>query len=94
MEYCDEGTIAEVAKAGLPEDMIRRYTREITIAVSVLHESGIVHRDIKGKIKCQCHGQGLFSQSCMLHPWQRQNENSITNAHWIVSSNGIQARKM
>ncbi|XP_072036132.1 mitogen-activated protein kinase kinase kinase 4-like [Amphiura filiformis] len=48
MEYCDEGTIAEVAKAGLPEDMIRRYTREITIAISVLHERGIVHRDIKG----------------------------------------------
>ena len=49
MEYCDEGTIAEVAKAGLPEEMIRNYTREITVAISVLHERGIVHRDVKGK---------------------------------------------
>ncbi|XP_071480035.1 mitogen-activated protein kinase kinase kinase 4-like [Diadema antillarum] len=48
MEYCDEGTIAEVAKTGLPEEMIRQYTREITIAVSVLHDNNIIHRDIKG----------------------------------------------
>ncbi|XP_071800919.1 mitogen-activated protein kinase kinase kinase 4-like [Asterias amurensis] len=48
MEYCDEGTIAEVAKAGLPEEMVRRYAQEITVAISVLHEHGIVHRDIKG----------------------------------------------
>ena len=49
MEYCDEGTIEEVAKAGLPEVMVRRYAQEITVAISVLHEHGIVHRDIKGK---------------------------------------------
>ncbi|XP_022089854.1 mitogen-activated protein kinase kinase kinase 4-like [Acanthaster planci] len=48
MEYCDEGTIAEVAKAGLPEQMVRCYTQEITVAISFLHEHGIVHRDIKG----------------------------------------------
>ena len=48
MEYCDEGTIAEVAKAGLPEEMVRRYAQEITVAISFLHEHGIVHRDIKG----------------------------------------------
>ncbi|XP_077977573.1 mitogen-activated protein kinase kinase kinase 4-like [Glandiceps talaboti] len=48
MEYCDEGTIAEAAKQGLPEHLIRRYTYEITVAINSLHEHGIVHRDIKG----------------------------------------------
>ena len=49
MEYCSEGTIAEVAKLGLPEAMVRKYTSELLAAVNVLHESGIVHRDIKGQ---------------------------------------------
>ncbi|XP_070567401.1 mitogen-activated protein kinase kinase kinase 4-like isoform X2 [Ptychodera flava] len=48
MEYCDEGTLAEAARQGLPEHLIRRYTYEITTAINVLHGSGIVHRDIKG----------------------------------------------
>lgn len=48
MEYCAEGTIEEVAKQGLPEVMVRKYTAEILIAINVLHENGIVHRDIKG----------------------------------------------
>ena len=48
MEYCDTGTIVEAAKAGLPEYLIRRYTRELCLAVSHLHENRIVHRDIKG----------------------------------------------
>ena len=48
MEYCAEGTIAEVAKQGLSEGMIRKYTKEITQAVLYLHEHNIVHRDIKG----------------------------------------------
>ena len=48
MEYCEEGTIEEVAKQGLPEGMVRKYTAEILIAINVLHENGIVHRDIKG----------------------------------------------
>ena len=48
MEYCAEGTIEEVAKQGLPEGMVRKYTAEILIAINVLHENGIVHRDIKG----------------------------------------------
>ena len=50
MEYCDRGTLDEVSKQGLPEDLVRRYTKELLIAVQVLHEHGIVHRDIKGII--------------------------------------------
>ena len=50
MEYCAEGTIEEVAKQGLSEMMIRKYTKEITQAVLYLHERDIVHRDIKGSI--------------------------------------------
>ena len=49
MEYCADGTISDVAKLGLPESMIRVYTYQILVAVSVLHEKGIVHRDVKGE---------------------------------------------
>ncbi|KAM7172405.1 mitogen-activated protein kinase kinase kinase 4 isoform 7-T7 [Macrochelys suwanniensis] len=48
MEYCDEGTLEEVSRLGLQEHVIRLYTKQITIAINVLHEHGIVHRDIKG----------------------------------------------
>ncbi|XP_078375482.1 mitogen-activated protein kinase kinase kinase 4-like isoform X2 [Oculina patagonica] len=48
MEYCADGTISDVAKLGLPESMIRVYTYQILVAVNVLHEKGIVHRDVKG----------------------------------------------
>ena len=49
MEYCNEGTISDAARNGLPEAMIRRYTKQILVAIDFLHESGIVHRDIKGR---------------------------------------------
>ena len=49
MEFCDAGTIEEVAKVGLTEHLVRNYTRELLIAINVLHENGIVHRDIKGQ---------------------------------------------
>ncbi|KAM9364091.1 mitogen-activated protein kinase kinase kinase 4 isoform 2-T2 [Pholidichthys leucotaenia] len=48
MEYCDEGTLEEVSRLGLQEHVIRLYSKQITTAISVLHEHGIVHRDIKG----------------------------------------------
>ena len=51
MEYCADGTIADVAKLGLPESMIRMYTNQILRAICFLHNHGVVHRDIKGLIK-------------------------------------------
>uniref|UniRef100_A0A8D1QHS8 Mitogen-activated protein kinase kinase kinase 4 n=1 Tax=Sus scrofa TaxID=9823 RepID=A0A8D1QHS8_PIG len=48
MEYCDEGTLEEVSRLGLQEHVIRLYSKQITVAINVLHEHGIVHRDIKG----------------------------------------------
>ncbi|RUS75685.1 hypothetical protein EGW08_016551 [Elysia chlorotica] len=48
MEFCDTGSLEEVARAGLSEYIIRRYTHEIVQAVAHLHENNIVHRDIKG----------------------------------------------
>lgn len=55
MEYCAEGTIEEVAKQGLSEIMVRRYTNELLMAISVLHDNGIIHRDIKGQWPLQLH---------------------------------------
>ncbi|CAH1799809.1 unnamed protein product [Owenia fusiformis] len=48
MEYCDEGTIEEASRLVLDEPIIRQYTREILVAVNVLHDNSIIHRDIKG----------------------------------------------
>ena len=45
MEYCDRGTLDEVSRVGLPEHLVRRYTRELLIAVIVLHDHKIVHRE-------------------------------------------------
>lgn len=50
MEYCDEGTLEEVSRLGLQEHVIRLYSKQITTAINVLHEHGIVHRDIKGQL--------------------------------------------
>lgn len=52
MEYCDEGTLEEVSRLGLQEHVIRLYSKQITTAINVLHEHGIVHRDIKGNPIC------------------------------------------
>jgi mitogen-activated protein kinase kinase kinase 4 len=48
MEYCNQGTLWSAARQGLPERMIRFYTRDLLRAVYALHQKGIVHRDIKG----------------------------------------------
>ena len=49
MEYCNEGTLWSIAQQGLTEQMIRHYTKDLLKAVFVLHDRGIVHRDIKGE---------------------------------------------
>uniref|UniRef100_A0A8C4HHP0 Mitogen-activated protein kinase kinase kinase 4 n=1 Tax=Dicentrarchus labrax TaxID=13489 RepID=A0A8C4HHP0_DICLA len=59
MEYCDEGTLEEVSRLGLQEHVIRLYSKQITTAINVLHEHGIVHRDIKGK----CHMLSLVKKT-------------------------------
>ena len=48
--YHVAGTLADVAKLGLSEQMIRSYTSQLLGAIMVLHEAGIVHRDIKGNL--------------------------------------------
>lgn len=52
MEFCAEGTLESLAGAtegGLPEALIRRYTRQLLHAVATLHGHGIVHRDVKSE---------------------------------------------
>ena len=48
MEYCDAGTLEDVSAQGLPEVSIQQYTSQLLSGVLVLHDRGIVHRDIKG----------------------------------------------
>lgn len=60
MEYCPEGTLEELVEStesGLEETSCRRYTKQLMEAVAVLHENGIVHRDIKGKRELLWHIQ-------------------------------------
>ncbi|KAF2362966.1 Protein kinase domain [Trinorchestia longiramus] len=51
MEYCEEGTLEHLSYStefGLPEEMVRRYTRQLLDGVAALHDCGVIHRDIKG----------------------------------------------
>jgi mitogen-activated protein kinase kinase kinase 4 len=54
MEFCAEGTLESLVAAaedsGLPEVLIRRYTRQLLQAVATLRDHGVVHRDIKSKL--------------------------------------------
>lgn len=50
MELCAEGTLENLVAAtenGLPEGLIRRFTKQLVSAVDILHQHAIVHRDIK-----------------------------------------------
>ena len=81
MEYCNEGTLWAAAQQGLPESMIRRYTRDLLRAVYKLHEMGIVHRDIKGaNIFLSSNGSiklGDFGLSVQLKNFQKTMQNEI-----------------
>lgn len=72
MEYCDEGTLEEVSRLGLQEHVIRLYSKQITVAINVLHEHGIVHRDIKGTPHLASTGSLLVSApvpTCNFFRW-------------------------
>ncbi|XP_063218339.1 mitogen-activated protein kinase kinase kinase 4 isoform X2 [Bacillus rossius redtenbacheri] len=50
MEFCPQGTLESLVagtESGLPEALVRRYTQQLLLAVSALHQCGVVHRDIK-----------------------------------------------
>lgn len=53
MELCAEGTLENLVSAtenGLPEALLRRFTKQLVSGVDVLHQHAIVHRDIKSKM--------------------------------------------
>ncbi|XP_026810400.1 mitogen-activated protein kinase kinase kinase 4 isoform X2 [Rhopalosiphum maidis] len=50
MELCAEGTLENLVAAtenGLPEALLRRFTKQLVNGVDILHQHAIVHRDIK-----------------------------------------------
>ncbi|KAL5233991.1 hypothetical protein ACI65C_001401 [Semiaphis heraclei] len=50
MELCAEGTLENLVAAtenGLPEPLLRRFTKQLVSGVGILHKHAIVHRDIK-----------------------------------------------
>lgn len=51
MEFCgDQSTLDRISReaSGLPEKIVRDYTKSLLKAVETLHENKIMHRDIKG----------------------------------------------
>ncbi|KAJ2947206.1 hypothetical protein O0L34_g16914 [Tuta absoluta] len=49
MELCVEGSLEALlaASGALQEQMVRRYTKQLTSAIAELHKQGVAHRDIK-----------------------------------------------
>jgi hypothetical protein len=51
MEFCgDQCTLEKLCldQSGLPEKLVREYTKSLLLAVQALHEWGVMHGDIKG----------------------------------------------
>lgn len=46
MEYCNEGSLENAVQLRLPEQLVRKYTRQLLEAVNCLHEHSVIHRDI------------------------------------------------
>lgn len=80
MEYCDEGTLEEVSRLGLQEHVIRLYSKQITVAINVLHEHGIVHRDIKGNPHTRLAAVGPRLIWCVVHSRYSQGACSHSRA--------------
>ena len=78
MEYCNEGTLWSIAQQGLPEAMVRHYTRDLLQAVFALHDRGIIHRDIKGFTKRYLYCTASRVQICN---WCGVWNNSVLNWH-------------
>jgi len=50
MEFCAEGTLENLVAGsgnGLLESLVRKYTRQLLLAIAALHSHRIIHRDIK-----------------------------------------------
>ncbi|XP_055337776.1 mitogen-activated protein kinase kinase kinase 4-like [Paramacrobiotus metropolitanus] len=49
MEYCDGGTLSDVARQGLDIIMVRVYAKQLLMGIHYLHDNAICHLDIKGQ---------------------------------------------
>lgn len=67
MELCAEGTLENLVAAtenGLPEGLVRRFTKQLVSGVDILHRHAIVHRDIKSIIFTQNNSELKFYFVC------------------------------
>lgn len=78
MEYCDAGTLEDVSAQGLPEVSIQQYTHQLLTGVLVLHDKGIVHRDIKGTVK------NLYGGSNYIDALISYHTNSNNSSHLLL----------
>jgi mitogen-activated protein kinase kinase kinase len=80
MEFCSGGSLAGLLEHGRIEDeqVIMVYALQLLEGLAYLHESGIVHRDIKPESKS--HSMGVHQESfanIVRHPSQPQRRNQV-----------------